>query len=939
MSDSSDCGCCDGVTAETAAGKSNPPGQAAISYRAGTWSTFRATMVSRLSSSDYPALAPLTTRSDDDYTVALCDAFAMLADVLTFYQERIANENYLRTATQRNSVIQLASLIGYQPSPGVAANVSLAFTLQTSPGVPAQATQPSIVPVGTRAQSVPDPGQTAQTFETIAAITARAEWNALPAQTSIAYPPADGMKDLYLAGTATQLNPGDAIVIVGGERATDSTSNRWDVRWIDSVTTDTTNNLTHITWSKPLGGTWGTPSTRGTQLFAFRQRASLFGNNAPDPRLMNITNPYLITLLSDGTIDNWAYYNIDTSGQAVDLDSSYPKIVQGSWVALAGGFDFYGLFIGGDDPYGALTGYVELYNVAAVTQVSRTDFGISGKITRLSFDVDTNLSLFTLRPTQVLAQTDLLGVAQRPLLYPVFGSTLVLGVADANIQPGQLLGVSGKLQRVGIGPDATGVTFAGDPARTPAAGDSFLMRAAPTQTVAGTPQALTPEQLDPNAASALSGNLTWSLQDRNGLAVTVTAPVGSLALQPALKSDPSVSEACAIVSGADGVNMGLDTTTLALTAPLANCYDRSTVAVNANVAPATAGQTTAEVGGSGDASQQNQNFALKQSPLTYVLDPSDPTGHSATLAVAVNGLTWTEVPTIYGAGPTDRVYALSEADDGTSTVQFGDGVNGALLPTAQNNVRFAYRQGLGIAGDLRASQISLLLTRPLGVTGVTNPAASTGGQDPEAIDAARTNAPLHVMTLDRAVSTQDYADYAATFAGIAKAYAVWISSGIARGVYVTVAGPGGETFEPTDSTITGLTASLRQYGDALLPLQVQSFTNATFTLSATVKVAADANPDNVMAAVATALRAAYAFDTQDFGEPVTIDGVYATIQGVTGVVAADISQLYRIDTGPSASEPPPRLRAALPAVHSDGSVNPAELLTLDPGPITLGPMT
>ena len=99
-------------------------------------------MVSRLSSSDYPALATLTTRSDDDYTVALCDAFAMMANVLTFYQERIANENYLRTAAQRNSVIQLASLIGYEPSPGVAANVNLAFTLQTSPGVPAKATQP-----------------------------------------------------------------------------------------------------------------------------------------------------------------------------------------------------------------------------------------------------------------------------------------------------------------------------------------------------------------------------------------------------------------------------------------------------------------------------------------------------------------------------------------------------------------------------------------------------------------------------------------------------------------------------------------------------------------------------------------------------------------------------------------------------------------------------
>ena len=385
--------------------------------------------------------------------------------------------------------------------------------------------------------------------------------------------------------------------------------------------------------------------------------------------------------------------------------------------------------------------------------------------------------------------------------------------------------------------------------------------------------------------------------------------------------------------------VGLDITTLSLTAPLANCYDRSTVAVNANVAPTTVGQTTTEVGGSGDASQQNQSFTLKKSPLTYVLDPNDPSGRSSTLTASVNGLTWSEVPTLYGAGPTDRVYALSQANDGTSTVQFGDGVNGALLPTAQNNVRFAYRQGLGVAGNLRASQISLLLTRPLGVTGVTNPAQSTGGQDPESIDDARANAPLHVMTLDRADPTQDYADFAKTFAGVAKAYAVWISAGQSRGVYVTVAGPGGETFQPTDATIIALTQSLRQFGDALLPLQVQSFVNPTFTLSATVKVAADADAPTVMAAVTAALRAAYAFDAQDFGQPVTIDGVYAVIQGVTGVVAADISHFYLVSTGPSSAEPQAQLLAGLPAVQADGSVNPAALLNLDPGPIILGTMT
>jgi len=40
-------------------------------------------------------------------------SWATLADVLTFYQERIANELWLRTATERDSLLRLA-LRGYR---------------------------------------------------------------------------------------------------------------------------------------------------------------------------------------------------------------------------------------------------------------------------------------------------------------------------------------------------------------------------------------------------------------------------------------------------------------------------------------------------------------------------------------------------------------------------------------------------------------------------------------------------------------------------------------------------------------------------------------------------------------------------------------------------------------------------------------------------------
>src|SRR5207247_7603261 len=109
-----DCGCCEGISAETPAPVDNRPGLAAIAYRIGTHATVYETLLARLSTSNQPALRTLTTRDPDDFSIAWLHAWATVADVLTFYQERIANEAFLRTATERLSVLELTKLIDYQ---------------------------------------------------------------------------------------------------------------------------------------------------------------------------------------------------------------------------------------------------------------------------------------------------------------------------------------------------------------------------------------------------------------------------------------------------------------------------------------------------------------------------------------------------------------------------------------------------------------------------------------------------------------------------------------------------------------------------------------------------------------------------------------------------------------------------------------------------------
>lgn len=231
-----DCGCCDGPTPGTPAETANRPGLASIDYRAGTYASFFGTMRARMSSADFPELAAFKTRESADFSVALLDAWAITADVLTFYQERIANEGYLSTATERRSVLELSRLIGYRPRPGVSASVFLAYEIDKN------AVEVEIA-AHTRAQSVPDPGEQMQTFETADPLAARFEWNALGLRMS--QPPVrsggsvlnDG---LYLQGTGTQLKVNDALLIDFGNEVIRPYR-------VDSVAADTAASRTRVT--------------------------------------------------------------------------------------------------------------------------------------------------------------------------------------------------------------------------------------------------------------------------------------------------------------------------------------------------------------------------------------------------------------------------------------------------------------------------------------------------------------------------------------------------------------------------------------------------------------------------------------------------------------------------------------------------------------------
>ena len=909
--DESLCGCAGASEDRGPQPPSNDPALPAIGYRVATHSVFLESSLAALSSAQHPALTGLGTRDPSDFTVALLDAWAAVGDVLTFYQERIANEQYLRTATERLSVVEMARLIGYRPRPGVAAGAHLSFTVEAARTDAAFAHRPLTVPKGTRVQSVPGPGERAQTFETLDAFTAHPEWNVLTPQQNVRRLPVEDDVELFVAGINSGLRPGDAILLVGDERVENSRDNHWDFRRLSTVEPDVAGNRTRVTWKRPLGSDEPrmTPALN-PRLFALRLRASLFGHNALNPKLLHADTRTLfgseIETSRAGIVD-WVF-SIETVGRdpqtggpaqaLLELDGVYSTVAERGWVVLS------------------RPDYQELYVAQEVTEVATSRYAMSGKRTRVLTDTAVNLNGFEreYRHTAVFAQGEELALASVPVTGPVFGASVPLEQRVETLERDRPLMFRGRRPRLRVLTHGLELTRTADGAKQKLPKSTELFVLAAPAAVAGRP-----------------GVLHWPVRNVDGKEGFVVGSERDIITVPARAPDEIIAELAFLQSCEQPAG---GTTRLELREPLLNAFDRASLEILANIAAASHGESVSEILGSGVAQQPRQSFQLKQTPLTHV-SAASADGAASSLEVRVDDVAWREVGNLLAAGPADRVYVTRRQDDGATVVEFGDGRRGLRLPSGRENVRASYRKGIGLGGEVRAGQLTTPLKVPLGVKGVTNPIAATGAAQPEARDTARRNAPMTVKTLGRTVSLRDYQDFAMTFAGVDKALASWTWDGFMRRVLLTVAGAGGAVIPEGSDLLRNLVDSLATSGHPTVSFEVRPFVPVRFRAHVNVKVHPDHLPDLVLARVTDALHRAFDFERRQFGQAVSQSEVIAEVQGVDGVVAADLDALYRTVPPNDSAILYPRLPALGPRRDAANRLLGAELLMLEPGPLTL----
>ena len=99
----------------------------AIDYTSKDWTSLVQSMLTYAGT----AFPDWNTSSEGDFGVMMVELFAYMGDILSYYGDRISQEAYLPTATQRQSLLNISQTLGYIPANGSPASGTVTFATDT----------------------------------------------------------------------------------------------------------------------------------------------------------------------------------------------------------------------------------------------------------------------------------------------------------------------------------------------------------------------------------------------------------------------------------------------------------------------------------------------------------------------------------------------------------------------------------------------------------------------------------------------------------------------------------------------------------------------------------------------------------------------------------------------------------------------------------------
>lgn len=309
------------------------------------------------------------------------------------------------------------------------------------------------------------------------------------------------------------------------------------------------------------------------------------------------------------------------------------------------------------------------------------------------------------------------------------------------------------------------------------------------------------------------------------------------------------------------------------------------LAINANVVSIGHGETRPQrVLGSGDATQSHQHFVLEVDEVSFVPDATQSSGVRADLELQVAGQVWEQVANLKDSGPADNHYTVRMTEVGYVRLLFGDGSHGRRLPTGTNNLRVSYRQGVGAAGNLDPGSLVKPVKPHRMVDSLEQPIASSGGAATEDVTSLRTSAPATLLTLERAVSLEDFALLARSHSSVwqARAFALRPGRRQRERVEVVVALSEGAPLLP--ELQTNLIDFVRSHAVPGAHVSVEEYEAVVVAFQVIVRLDYSAfDKEAVLANVKATLEEAFSLKRRRLGQPLYRGELYKVVEAVTGV--------------------------------------------------------
>ncbi|MCE3288343.1 MAG: hypothetical protein K0R83_355 [Caulobacter sp.] len=824
-----------------------------------------------------------------DYGLDIMRAFARAAHVLMGHANAYANEGYLRTATQWESVRRLAAMVSYHPTPPASAFTEIALIAAEDP--PAA----SLVDRGVAMKASPPQGGPALIFETLRPAWVHPLLNAMRAQgwdqDTTLLTLGSGVN--WLVGRDPPPAVGELVVAEAGGvgRAATVAHSVRGVEGVAGVGLD--GDVSSHSWPAWNTRLWTSPANilRPSLQYEYGRLVVETANTtrfrSGDIVKLAANGREYFLIVEATTATEIAFRTMESINGAVSLTPMTPFVATG-----------YDWFV--DTQPSVVRVYFNRSNTVTVVEKSDEIVVIGGTRRhgrRMSNNASNGVLMAYRYPTDRLNER-------------AFGLT---GAETA--VPGRALGQSAAFP--GQPPGAPTFVFLGKPPKELAVGDHFVarcdalltpLRVAAVRTepdryfilfnqLPARPTGVPPEWLEfhgPMKRSFRPVDFDRSREPAvggGGVVIFDAIPPAAADLltpgRPLIVEDESVDPRpparAAIVSTSWNAARTVLTVVLDADAPAFAGFRKGWTVFRGNTVAAGHGESLGpKVIGSGNGEASAQTFNIPLDDISFVPSTGSDSGYAPDIEVQVAGRIWEmrdlADPTAEGA----EAYSPALADDGTLDLHF----RRRLTTGVDNVVVTRHRTGSGLAGNAVAPySFEKPIDKHALVTAIVQPFAASGGAEREPVADIRTNAPGRLAANDRAVSLEDFARLARRNAAVWQARAALVlAPGREQVVTLTIVPAGGGVL--TAALQTALSA---YFGARALPntrVQFQAFTPVPVRVTITSLRIDEAHypSDRVKDAVREALLGRFSLKRRDLGQGLFIGEILAAIDGVTGVI-------------------------------------------------------